>query len=234
MLVVAAVVLVSAWHAPGHRLPILRTSAATQPRAATLHAVIPEPEGTRGVPSTWDIDSAPPRSDSSWRAKLPPKEELKKIVPLAIMFFAILFNYTILRDTKDVLVVTAPGGSAEAIPFLKTWVNLPGAIAFTVAYSKMANRLGPQQLFYATLVPFLAFFGAFAWLIYPLCGVLHPVGFATWLAAALPAALPPPTPWLQNWTYSPFYLFFLNISRPTRLRGISYPAFCFKKKKNHV
>ena len=34
--------------------------------------------------------------------------QLRKIVPLAIMFFCILFNYTILRDTKDVLVVTAP------------------------------------------------------------------------------------------------------------------------------
>ena len=66
------------------------------------------------------------------------------MVPLAIMFFCILFNYTILRDTKDVLVVTAPGGSAEAIPFLKTWVNLPGAIAFTVVYSSLANRLGRQ------------------------------------------------------------------------------------------
>ena len=120
--------------------------------------------------------------------------QLKKIVPLAIMFFCILFNYTILRDTKDVLVVTAPGGSAEvsrcsrrllllrysrlhsrfllplplpsptpasfshsrfrlqAIPFLKTWVNLPGAIAFTVLYSSMANRLGRQALFYSVLV----------------------------------------------------------------------------------
>jgi AAA family ATP:ADP antiporter len=32
---------------------------------------------------------------------------------------AVLFNYTILRDTKDVLVVTAPGSGAEIIPFLK-------------------------------------------------------------------------------------------------------------------
>ncbi|KAJ0613621.1 putative ADP/ATP carrier protein, bacteria [Helianthus annuus] len=31
---------------------------------------------------------------------------LKKIIPLGLMFFCILFNYTILRDTKDVLVVT--------------------------------------------------------------------------------------------------------------------------------
>ena len=138
--------------------------------------------------------------------RLPPKSELQKIVPLAIMFFCILFNYTILRDTKDVLVVTAPGGSAEAIPFLKTWVNLPGAIAFTVVYSKMANRLGPQQLFFAVLLPFLAFFGGFAWLIYPMVSVLHPVGFATWLAAALPAGFAAPIAVLQNWTYSLFYL----------------------------
>jgi AAA family ATP:ADP antiporter len=43
------------------------------------------------------------------------------VVPLGFMFFCILFNYTILRDTKDVLVVTAPGSGAEIIPFLKTW-----------------------------------------------------------------------------------------------------------------
>ena len=44
------------------------------------------------------------------------------------MFFCILFNYTILRDTKDVLMVTAPKSGAEVIPFIKTYVNLPAAI----------------------------------------------------------------------------------------------------------
>ncbi|KAJ9506687.1 hypothetical protein QJQ45_020238, partial [Haematococcus lacustris] len=60
-----------------------------------------------------------------------------KIIPLGFMFFCILFNYTILRDTKDVLVVTAPGSGAEIIPFLKTWVNLPMAIGFTIGYAKV-------------------------------------------------------------------------------------------------
>ena len=60
---------------------------------------------------------------------------MKKLLPLGAMFFFILFNYTILRDTKDVLVVTAPGSGAEIIPFLKTYVNLPGAIAFTALRS---------------------------------------------------------------------------------------------------
>ena len=58
--------------------------------------------------------------DDTWPKFLPPKKELKKVLPLGLMFFFILFNYTILRDTKDVLVVTAPGSGAEIIPFLKT------------------------------------------------------------------------------------------------------------------
>ena len=35
--------------------------------------------------------------------------ENKKIFPLAMIMFGVLFNYTILRDIKDSLVVTAPG-----------------------------------------------------------------------------------------------------------------------------
>ncbi len=35
-------------------------------------------------------------------------------------------------------MVTAPGSGAEIIPFLKTWVNLPMAIGFTVLYAKVS------------------------------------------------------------------------------------------------
>ena len=44
------------------------------------------------------------RGGMSLAKHLPPENERKKMVPLAIMFFCILFNYTILRSTKDVLV----------------------------------------------------------------------------------------------------------------------------------
>ena len=54
--------------------------------------------------------------------------ERKKLIPLALMFFCILFNYTILRDTKDVLVVTARGSGAEVIPFIKTYLMLPSGV----------------------------------------------------------------------------------------------------------
>lgn len=39
------------------------------------------------------------------KSVIPPANERKKVIPLALMFFCTLFNYTILRDTKDVLMV---------------------------------------------------------------------------------------------------------------------------------
>lgn len=66
------------------------------------------------------------------KAIVPPANERQKLIPLALMFFCILFNYTILRDTKDVLMITAPKSGAEVIPFIKTYVNLPVAIVRTV------------------------------------------------------------------------------------------------------
>ena len=44
-------------------------------------------------------------------------------------------------------MVTAPGSGAEIIPFLKTWVNLPMAIAFTIAQIKVHERAAVSQPF---------------------------------------------------------------------------------------
>lgn len=129
-----------------------------------------------------------------------------QVVPLGLMFFCILFNYTILRDTKDVLVVTAPGSGAETIPFLKTWVNLPMAIGFMVLYAQLANMLGPQQLFYACIVPFIIFFGSFATVMYPLRDYLHPTQFCDWLLAQAGERFMGPISILRNWTFCLFYV----------------------------
>jgi ATP/ADP translocase len=47
---------------------------------------------------------------------------------------------------QDVLVVTAPGSGAEIIPFLKTYLNLPLAIGFTIIYTKVGSRFGWQEV----------------------------------------------------------------------------------------
>lgn len=91
--------------------------------------------------------------------------ELKKFMPMVLMMFFFLFNYTIMRDTKDTLIVNFAG--AEAIPFLKFWGTLPTAILFVLIYSKLSNILKPETLFYSMVAPFFLFFLAFGFLIYP-------------------------------------------------------------------
>ena len=131
---------------------------------------------------------------------------LKKVLPLGLMFFCILFNYTILRDTKDVLVVTAPGSGAEIIPFLKTWVNLPMAIGFMTMYVKLADILPPERLFYVCILPFIAFFGSFAYVLYPLRDMLHPTEFCQNLLETLGPRFAGPIAILRNWTFCLFYV----------------------------
>ncbi|XP_070660751.1 plastidic ATP/ADP-transporter-like isoform X2 [Malus domestica] len=131
---------------------------------------------------------------------------LKKIIPLGLMFFCILFNYTILRDTKDVLVVTAKGSSAEIIPFLKTWVNLPMAVGFMLLYTKLSNVLSKKALFYTVILPFIAFFGAFGFVLYPLSGYIHPEALADSLLNVLGPRFLGPLAILRIWSFCLFYV----------------------------
>lgn len=142
-----------------------------------------------------------------WRSMLWPihGHELKKILPMLFLFFFINFNYTVLRDTKDSLIV--PSSGAETIVFLKFWGVVPAAIIFLIIYSKLANMLSKPALFYVTILPFLVFFAAFALYIYPNRELLHPTESAEKLKAFIN------TPGLnglidcyRNWTFSLFYI----------------------------
>jgi AAA family ATP:ADP antiporter len=137
---------------------------------------------------------------------LPPAEERKKLIPLAMMFFCILFNYTVLRDTKDVLLVTAPKSGAEVIPFIKTYCNLPAAIAFAAFYAKLSDRMEQRNVFYAIVIPFLMFFASFALIIYPNNVFLHPHGFVDKIAAVLPLGFAAPLAIVRNWSFAMFYV----------------------------
>ena len=130
--------------------------------------------------------------------------ELKKLLPMFFMFLCISFNYTILRDTKDTLIVTSSG--AEAIPFLKFWGVLPAAILFMLIYAKLSNILSKENLFYVTLLPFLVFFGLFAYVLYPNREMLHPNASADWIQSFLPVGLNGLIACYRNWTYSLFYI----------------------------
>ncbi len=53
-----------------------------------------------------------------------------------------------------------PPIGAEAIAFLKVYGVVPAAMAFMVGYSYAANHLNKRALFYVTILPFFAFYGA--------------------------------------------------------------------------
>lgn len=42
--------------------------------------------------------------------------------------------------------------------------------------AQLANVLSTEALFYTCIIPFIMFFGAFAFIMYPLRDVLHPTG----------------------------------------------------------
>ena len=126
------------------------------------------------------MSQAPTKEFGKWRSMLWPVHgfELKKLIPMLLLMFFINFNYTILRDTKDALIVTAPGSGAETIPFLKVWGVLPVAVLFMLIYAKLSNVLSKTRLFYVTIGGFLAFFVLFKLVLYPLKDALHPHAFA--------------------------------------------------------
>jgi len=130
--------------------------------------------------------------------------ELKKLLPMLLMFFFVNFNYTILRDTKDTLVITASG--PETILFLKTWGVAPCAVLFLLFYAKLSNILSRENLFYAAIVPFLVFFASFVYIFYPYRDSLHPHASADYLESILPLGLHGLVSCYRNWTYSLFYI----------------------------
>lgn len=132
--------------------------------------------------------------------------ELKKFLPMGLMMMCILFNYNILRDTKDTLVVNAPGAGAECLSFLKLYGVTPSAILFMIIFIKLANVLNRERLFYTIIVPFLVFFAAFGFVLYPNRELFH-MSLAT--IQSLQAKLPNLhwfIPVIGNWSYSLFYI----------------------------
>lgn len=150
------------------------------------------------------MTQTPTKEFGKWRSFFWPIHgfEIKKLLPMFFMFFFISFNYTVLRDTKDSLVVPASG--AETILFLKTWGVVPAAVIFMLIYSKLSNILSKENLFYTTIAPFIIFFGVFALFIYPNRGSMHPD--TTYLESITPEGLHGLIAVYRNWTYSIFYI----------------------------
>ena len=98
--------------------------------------------------------------------------ELKKFLPMAMMMFLILFNYSMLRSIKDGFIMTHIG--AESIGFLKTYIVLPSAIAVMLLYAKLCNHFTQQGVFYIITSFFASYLALFALVLYPNPDSYHP------------------------------------------------------------
>lgn len=133
--------------------------------------------------------------------------ELKKFIPMFLLFFLILFNYHLLRIAKDALIVTAPKSGAEAIPFLKVWAVMPTAIMLTIYYTRLANWFSRENIFYVMTGSFLGFYTLFVCFLYPFRDSLCPHTFANYLETQLPIGMSGFISIIRYWVYSLFYVF---------------------------
>jgi AAA family ATP:ADP antiporter len=145
---------------------------------------------------------------TGWRAFFWPiyRSEWKKFFPMVTILFLIVFNYNFLRTFKDSLLVTAPHSGAEAIPFIKVWAILPGALFLTYLFTRLANRYTREQVFYIMMSIFLVFFFLFTFVLYPFREALHPHDFADKLQAILPSGFKGLIAIFRNWIFTLFYM----------------------------
>lgn len=129
--------------------------------------------------------------------------ELKKIIPMIFILFFICFNYSIVRNVKDALVVTASG--AKVIPFIKVWVMLPSAVLLTLLYTQLCNRFSQEKVFYIIISLFLGGFALFAYVLYPNRVELMPTVSDAFLQS-LPEGMGGLVDMYRNWPLTVFYV----------------------------
>lgn len=132
--------------------------------------------------------------------------ELKKFLPMFILFFLIFFDYNVLRTMKDALVVTAKSSGAEVIPFIKVWVMFPCAILMTWVFTRLSNRLSFEKVFYSIMAIFLGYFIIFAFFAYPARESLHANILADELQKSLPPGFMGFIAMIRYWLFTSFYV----------------------------
>lgn len=145
---------------------------------------------------------------SPWRRYLWPVHyyELKKLIPMLLIFFFISFDYNVLRTLKDSLLITAKSSGAEVIPFVKVWAMFPGAVLMTLLFAWLSNRLQRETVFYIIISIFLTYFAVFTFVLYPIRDLIHPHALADHLEGILPKGFMGLIAMFRYWTFTLFYV----------------------------
>lgn len=134
------------------------------------------------------------------------RSELKKVLSMLFLLFFICVSYSVLRNLKDAVILTAKHSGAEVIPFIKVWGIFPAAIGATWLYTRLNRYFNKASVFYITISSFLIYFLIFAFILYPNSEKLHLHALGNWLATVLPEGFQGLIALIRNWTFTSFYI----------------------------
>jgi AAA family ATP:ADP antiporter len=132
--------------------------------------------------------------------------ELKKVLSMLVLLFLLCISYSVLRNLKDTIVLTAKHSGAEVIPFLKVWGMLPGAIVATWIYTRLFRFFKRETVFYIVISSYLTYFLLFAFVVHPNSDKLHLDNVGNFLSFHLPVGFKGLIAMVRNWTFTTFYI----------------------------
>lgn len=145
-----------------------------------------------------------PAPKYSWM-KIPTisKHSCIKFLTISLMMIFIVYVYSILRVSKDAIIVSLIG-EAELISTLKLYGVLPFAIIFMLVYTKLVDIFSKTQLFHIIIWFFIGFFALFSFVLFPNADSIH-IDFSEIIQKM---------PYLKyvflmfgKWSYTLFYIF---------------------------
>ena len=125
---------------------------------------------------------------------------------MLLIYSLIVFNYSLLKTTKDALIVTAHHSGAATLPFIKVWAIFPMALLSTLIFTRLSNKYSKEKVFNIMMSFFLIFFFFFAFVLYPYKEILHPHLLADKLQTILPEGCMGLIAVFRNWTFTLYYV----------------------------
>ncbi len=129
------------------------------------------------------------------------RDEMAKFFLTSSMMMIVVYVYSVLRASKDAIVVSLMG--SELISTIKLWGVLPSAILFMLVYTKLVDVFSRVKLFHMIIWFFVGFFGLFAFVLFPNVDKIHPN--LDHLIEALPY-LKYVLIMISGWSYTLFYI----------------------------
>lgn len=132
-------------------------------------------------------------------------KKIFKVLLMSIIMFSILLLHNSIRILKDSIIIQDFG--AEAISFIKLWLEIPFVTCFVLVYYWLYNWFSVEKIFRVIILFYIGFYLLFAFEIYPNKSHYH----LNYNTLVYMTNMFPNLKWfliiLGNWSITLFYLF---------------------------